>query len=71
MKSSSQLDKHEVNTTVTDIYFIVNCSAKNTDRNISNTDNISEENLSESYLENVIQQSKTLITNVKDFQNKN
>ena len=31
----------------------------------------SEEVLKESYLENVIQEPKTLIANVKDFQNKN
>ena len=51
IKSPTQLDEHEVNTNVTDIDFIVNCSTKNTDRAISNTDNISKENLSESYLE--------------------
>ena len=52
--------------------FTVNCSTKNADRVISNTDNISDkEVLSESYLENVIQEFKTLIANVADFQNKN
>ena len=58
---------------MTDIDFIVNCSTKNTDRVISNTDNTyDEEVLSESYLENVIQEfKKTLIANVEDFQNKN
>ena len=52
--------------------FTVNCSTKNADRVISNTDNTSDQEvLSESYLENVIQEFKTLIANVKDFQNKN
>ena len=71
IKSPSQLNEHEVNTNVTDVDFIVNCSTKNTDRVISNTDNTSEEVLSESHLENVIQEFKTLIANVEDFQNKN
>ena len=45
----------EVNTNITDIDFIVNCSTKNTDRVILNTDNTSdEEGLSESYLENYL-----------------
>ena len=70
IKSPTQLNEQEVNTNVTDIDFIVNCSTKNTDRVISNTDNTSEEVLSESYLENVIQEFKTLIANVEDFQNK-
>ena len=57
---------------VTDIDFIVNCSTKNIDRVISNTDNnTSEEVLSKSSLENVIQEFKTLLANVTDFQNKN
>ena len=44
----------------------------NTDCVISNTDNTSDEEvLSKSYLEKVIQDFKTLIANVKDFQNKN
>ena len=63
--------EHKANTNVTDIDFIVNCSTKNTDLVISNTDNTSEEVLSESYLENGIQEFKTLIANVEDFQNKN
>ena len=71
MKSPSQLNEHEVNTNVTDIDFIVNYSTKNTDHVISNTDITSEEVLSESFLENVIQEFKTLIANVEDFQNKN
>ena len=71
IKSLSQLNKHEVNTNVTDIDFTVNCSTKNTDHVISNTDNTSDEEvLSESYLENVIQEFKTLKTNVEDFQKK-
>ena len=71
-KSPSQLNKHEVNTNITDIDFILNYSTKNTDRVILNTDNtFDEEVLSESYLENVIQELKTLIANVEDFQNKN
>ena len=71
IKSPSQLNEHEVNTNVTDIDFTVNCSTKNIDRVISNTDNTSdEEALSESYLENVIQEFKTLIANVEDFKNK-
>ena len=70
IKSPSKLDIHEFNTNVRDTDFIVNCSTKNTDRAISNTDNSSEEVLSKSSLENVIQELKTLITNVKDFQNK-
>ena len=54
-KSPSQLHEHEVN--ITDIDFIVNYSTNNTDRVISNTDNTSDkEILSESYLENVIQE---------------
>ena len=65
IKSLSQINEHEVNTNVTDIDFIVNCSKKNTDRVISNTDNTYEEVLSESYLENAIQEFKTLIANVK------
>ena len=71
IKSPAQLNEHEVNTNLTDIDFIVNCSTKNTDRVISNTNNASEEVLSKSYLENVIQEFKTLIANVEDFQNKN
>ena len=71
IKSPTQLNELEVNTNVTDIDFIVNCSTKNTDCVISNTDNTSEEVLSESYLEKVIQEFKTLIANVEDFQNKN
>ena len=55
IKSPTQLNEHEVNTNVTDIDFIVNCSSKNAGRVILNTDNTSEEVLSESYLENVIQ----------------
>ena len=44
-----------VNTNITDIDFIVNCSTKNTDRVILNRDNTSyEEALSESYLENYL-----------------
>ena len=71
-KSPSQLNEHEVNPNDTDIGFIVDCSTKNTDRVISNTDNTSDkEVLSENYLENVIQEFKTLIANVEDFQNKN
>ena len=71
-KSPSQLNEHEVNSNDTDIGFMVNCSTKNTDRVISNTDNTSDkEVLSENYLENVIQEFKTLIANVEDFQNKN
>ena len=70
IKSPSKFDIHEFNTNVRDTDFIVNCSTKNTDRAISNTDNSSEEVLSKSSLENVIQELKTLITNVKDFQNK-
>ena len=54
IKSPTQLNELEVNTNVTDIDFIVNCSTKNTDCVISNTDNTSEEVLSESYLEKVI-----------------
>ena len=57
---------------VTDIDFIVNCSTKNIDRVISNTDsNTSEEVLNTSSLEKVIQEFKTLLANVTDFQNKN
>ena len=59
---------HEVNTNVTNVDFIVNCSTETTDLVISNPDNISEELLSESYLENVIQEFKILAANVKDFQ---
>ena len=71
-KSPCQLNEHEVNPNDTDIGFIVDCSTKNTDRVISNTDNTSDkEVLSENYLENVIQEFKTLIANVEDFQNKN
>ena len=71
-KSPSQPNEHEDNTNITDIDFIVNCSTNNTNRVITNTDNTSDkEVLSESYLENVIQELKTLIANVKDFQNKN
>ena len=71
-KSPSQPNEHEDNTNITDIDFIVNCSTNNTDRVITNTDNTSDkEVLSESYLENVIQEFKTLIANVEDFQNKN
>ena len=71
-KSPSQLNEHEVNTNVTDIDFTVNCSAKSTHRVISNTDNTSDEEvLSENYLENVMQEFKTLTANVEDFQNKN
>ena len=66
-KSPSKFDIHEFNTNVRDTDFIVNCSTKNTDRAISNTDNSSEEVLSKSSLENVIQDLKTLITNVKIF----
>ena len=72
IKSPSQLNEHEVNTNITDTGFILNCSTKNTDRIISNTDNTSDEEvLRESYLENAIQEFKTLIANVEDFQNKN
>ena len=72
IKSPSQVNKHEVNPNITDIDFIVNCSTKNTDRVISNTDNtFDEEVLGESYPGNVIQEFKTLIANVEDFQNKN
>ena len=68
IKSPSQLNEHEVNTNITDIDFIVNCSTKNTDRVISNTDNtFDKEVLVESYLGNVIQEFKTLIANVEDF----
>ena len=71
-KYPSQLSEHEVNTNITDIGFIVNCSTKSTDRVISNTDNTSDEEvLNENYLENFIQEFKTLIANVEDFQNKN
>ena len=43
-------------------------NTKNIDRVISSTDNTSDEKvLSESYLENVIQEFKTLLTNVEDF----
>ena len=64
----TQLNEYEVNTNVTDIDFIVNCSTKNSDRVISNTDNTSDEELlSESYPENVMQEFKTL---AEDFQNK-
>ena len=71
-KSPSQPNVHEDNTNITDIDFTVNCSTKNTDRVISYTDNTSDkEVLSESNLENVIQEFKTLIANVEDFQNKN
>ena len=49
-KSSSQLNEHEVNTNITYIDFIVNCSTRNTDRVISNTNNTSDkELLRESY----------------------
>ena len=41
IKSPTQLNGHEVNTNVSDIDFIVNCSTKNIDRVISNTDNTS------------------------------
>ena len=71
IKSPSQLNEHEVNTQQ---YFdlIENYSTKNTVRVISNTDNTSDEEvLSESYLENVIQEFKTLIANVTDIQHKN
>ena len=69
IKSPSQLNEHEVNTNVTDTDFTVNYSTKNTDRVISNTDSTSDEEvLSESYQENVMQEFKTLITNVEDFQ---
>ena len=37
IKSPSQLNKHEVNTNVTGIDFIENCSTKNTNRVISDT----------------------------------
>ena len=47
IKSPSQLNEHEVNTNVTDIDFIVNCSTKNTDRVVYNTNNTSEEVLVE------------------------
>ena len=71
-KSPSQLNEHEVNANITCIDFIVNCSTKNTDHVFSNTDNTSnKEVLSESYLENVIQEFETLIANVEDFENKN
>ena len=71
-KSPSQPNEHEDNTNITDIDFIVNYSTNNTYRVITNTDNTSDkEVLSESYLENVIQELKTLIANVEDFQNKN
>ena len=72
IKSPCQFNDHEVNTYVTDIDFIINGGTKKTDHFISNTDNTSDEEvLSESYLEYVIQEFKTLIANVKDFQNKN
>ena len=72
IKSPSQLNEHEVNTNITDIGFIVNCSPKNTDRIISNTDNTSDEEvLRESYLKNLMQEFKTLIANVRDFQKEN
>ena len=72
IKSPSQLNEHEVSTNVTDVDFTINCNTKNTDRVILNTDNTSDEEiLSESYLENIIQEFKTLIINVEDFQNKN
>ena len=71
-KSPSQPNEHEDNKNITDIDFIVNCSTKNINRVISNTDNTSDKKiLSESYLENVTQEFKTLIANVEDFQNKN
>ena len=34
-KSPSQLNEHEVNTNITDINFVLNCSIKTTDRVIS------------------------------------
>ena len=72
IKSPSQLMEHEVNINVTDIDFTVNCNTKNANRVISNTYNTcDEEVLSESYLENVKQEFKTLIANVENFQNKN
>ena len=71
-KSPSQPNVHEDNTNITDTDFTVNCSTKNTDPVISNTDTTSDKDvLSESYLEKVIQEFKTLIANVEDFQNKN
>ena len=57
IKSSTQLDKHEVNTNVTAIHFIVNRRTKNTDLAISNTDNTSEE-----------EHKKHLKENIKNFQ---
>ena len=72
IKSPSQLNEHEVNTNITDTDFIINCSTKNTDRVISNTDNTSDEEvLSVSYLENVTQEFKKLIANVEYFLNQN
>ena len=43
IKSPSQLNEHQVDTNITDIGFIVNCSTKNTDRVISDTDNTSDQ----------------------------
>ena len=69
-KSPSQPNEHEDNTNITDIDIIVNCSTNNTHRVISNIDNTSDkEVLSESYLENVIQEFKTLLSKI--FQKKN
>ena len=51
---------HITITSVNNIYF-----------SFSNTDNTSEEGINESYLENFIQEFKTLIANAKNFQNKN
>ena len=48
----------------------VDCSRKNTDRVISNTENTSEEVLSESSLENVIPEFKRFSANVKDSESK-
>ena len=43
IKSPSQLNEHEVKINATDINFSLNCSIKNTDRVISNTDNTTDE----------------------------
>ena len=51
IKLPTRLDKHELNTNITDIGFIINRRAKNTNCAIPNTDNTSERVLSESYLE--------------------
>ena len=68
IKSPPQLNEHEVDTNITDIGFIVNCSTKNTDRVISDTDNTSDQEvLSTSYMGNFIQEFKTLMTKSKIF----